>query len=166
MQITEQAAKNISLSHPSTTITVKKAKLHQPFIPISGSLSRSQFPVFTLFAQKICVRLAQTLCPGLGWIFDRVQDYKMLGFARETRPAETTEDCMAQCLAEKTFICRSANFDSLKNTCELSDMDRHTVNSRNAFFVSWPLFMRKRDVDGCRCELWLSACHWDRLHGE
>ncbi|XP_059099096.1 uncharacterized protein LOC131893159 [Tigriopus californicus] len=99
-----------------------------------GSLSRSQFPVFTLFAQKTCVRSARTLCPGRGWIFDRVQDFKMLGFARETRPADTVEDCMAQCLSQITFTCRSANFDTLKLTCEISDMDRHTVNSRNAFF--------------------------------
>lgn len=36
---------------------------------------------------------------------------------------------MDACLTEKTFTCRSFNFNSHTGECALSDMDRHTLSA-------------------------------------
>ena len=67
------------------------------FFHFSGALSPSQFPVFTLYAQKICVRASRSRC-SRSWIFDRVTGYKLEGFTKKSRQYRSREDCMASCL--------------------------------------------------------------------
>ena len=72
---------------------------------VAGALSPSQFPVFTLYAQKICVRASRSRC-SRSWIFDRVSSHKLNGFVKKTRNYASREDCMASCIASSQFTCR------------------------------------------------------------
>ncbi|XP_039948595.1 uncharacterized protein LOC120766915 [Bactrocera tryoni] len=97
---------------------------------LPGALAKSQFPVFTLYAQKLC--LNQRPC-SRAWYIDRVQGYKMNGYTKRKFPAETRRDCIQLCLGQTEFTCRSANFDRITKTCELSEMDRMTLSGSSAF---------------------------------
>ena len=76
------------------------------------SLATSQFPVFTLYASKTCVRGAGDLCGGRQWSFDRVAGNRAVapGYARAREKAESRERCLERCLfggrKKKKFICR------------------------------------------------------------
>ena len=72
---------------------------------VAGALSPSQFPVFTLYAQKICVRASRSRC-SRSWIFDRVSSHKLDGFVKKTRNYASREDCMASCMSSVDFPCR------------------------------------------------------------
>ena len=76
-----------------------------PFFYLSGALSPSQFPVFTLYAQKICVRASRSRC-SRSWIFDRVTGYKLEGFTKKSRQYRSREDCMASCLGTTHIFCK------------------------------------------------------------
>ncbi|XP_043499819.1 uncharacterized protein LOC122522651 [Polistes fuscatus] len=95
-----------------------------------GALSQSQFPVFTIYAQKSC--LAVKPCER-AWCIDRVQGHRLQGHARRTMNASSRQHCLELCLGERDFLCRSANYANATKTCELSDMDRLTVAGSNAF---------------------------------
>ncbi|XP_046406452.1 uncharacterized protein LOC124171342 [Ischnura elegans] len=96
------------------------------------ALTPSQFPVFTLFAQKTCVAGAGKACL-LGrrrrpWAVELVPGYRLNHETpRRRRQATTRQQCEQHCLGEKTFICRSANYNYETGVCELSDMDRFTA---------------------------------------
>jgi len=101
-----------------------------------GALSPSQFPVFTLYAQKICVRASRSRCSRL-WIFDRVSGYKLEGVTKKSRQYRSREDCMASCLAASTFTCRSINYNVNTGDCYLSELDRNSIsNPSDSFKVS------------------------------
>ena len=85
--------------------------------PLPESLTTSQFPVFTLYASKSCVRGAGALCPGREWSFDRVAGNRAVapGYARARQRAESRQRCLEMCLRGgggaagrrgKRFICR------------------------------------------------------------
>lgn len=42
---------------------------------------------------------------------------------------ETIEKCMELCLKESQFECRSANFHRQRKECQMSDVDRHSVQT-------------------------------------
>ena len=42
----------------------------------SDSLASSQFPVFTLYGERLCVPGAKAACPGRAWVADRVREYR------------------------------------------------------------------------------------------
>lgn len=91
------------------------------------ALTSSQFPVFTIYAQKIC--LDELTCRR-EWIFERVSKYELLERSRKIVPEiATTEKCMELCLIETDFECRSANFHRQRKECQMSDVDRHSVQS-------------------------------------
>ncbi|XP_036223875.2 uncharacterized protein [Bactrocera oleae] len=97
---------------------------------LPGALAKSQFPVFTLYAQKSC--LNQRPC-SRAWYIDRVQGNKLIGYTKRKFPAETRHDCIQLCLSQAEFTCRSANFDRITKSCELSEMDRMTLSGSSAF---------------------------------
>ena len=81
------------------------------------SLATSQFPVFTLYASKTCVRGAGALCGGREWSFDRVAGNRAVapGYARAREKAESRERCLEMCLTggrkkKKKFICRCGQY--------------------------------------------------------
>jgi len=101
-----------------------------------GALSPSQFPVFTLYAQKICVRASRSRC-SRSWIFDRVSGFKLEGFTKRSRQYRSREDCMASCLAASTFTCRSINYNVNTGDCYLSELDRNSIsNPSDSFKIS------------------------------
>lgn len=70
---------------------------------LSGALTKSQFPVFTIYAQKSC--LAIRPC-ARAWCFDRVQGYKLNGLIKRTATVSSRRDCLELCLGETEFTCR------------------------------------------------------------
>lgn len=68
-----------------------------------GALSKSQFPVFTIYAQKTCLGIKP--CER-AWCFDRVQGYKLKGFGKKKQAATSRQDCLELCLGEREFSCR------------------------------------------------------------
>lgn len=94
-----------------------------------GALSQSQFPVFTIYAQKSC--LAVKPCER-AWCIDRVQGHRLQGHTKRTTNASSRQHCLELCLGERDFLCRSANYVNATKECELSDMDRLTVAGSGA----------------------------------
>ncbi|XP_046415572.1 uncharacterized protein LOC124299981 [Neodiprion virginianus] len=95
-----------------------------------GALSQSQFPVFTIYAQKSCLSVKP--CER-AWCIDRVQGHRLQGHTKRNVAASSRQHCLELCLGEREFLCRSANYENSTKTCELSDMDRLTVAGSGAF---------------------------------
>ncbi|XP_044582779.1 uncharacterized protein LOC123263825 isoform X2 [Cotesia glomerata] len=98
-----------------------------------GALTQSQFPVFTIYAQKSC--LAVKPCER-AWCIDRVQGHRLQGHTKRTTSASSRQHCLELCLGERDFLCRSANYANATKVCELSDMDRLTIAGSSAFQTS------------------------------
>ncbi|XP_015606019.1 uncharacterized protein LOC107272897 [Cephus cinctus] len=95
-----------------------------------GALSQSQFPVFTIYAQKSCLGVKP--CER-AWCIDRVQGHRLQGHTKRMVSASSRQHCLELCLGEREFLCRSANYANATKECELSDMDRLTVAGSSAF---------------------------------
>ncbi|EDV94507.1 uncharacterized protein LOC6567315 [Drosophila grimshawi] len=93
---------------------------------LPGSLSRSQFPVFTIYAQKSCLGVRPC---SKAWCVDRVQGYRLPEHVKSSQTVLSRRDCLELCLGETEFTCRSANFYRHSGLCELSDMDRITLSA-------------------------------------
>ncbi|XP_062127129.1 uncharacterized protein LOC133839544 [Drosophila sulfurigaster albostrigata] len=93
---------------------------------LPGSLSRSQFPVFTIYAQKSCLGVRPC---SKAWCIDRVQGYRLPEHVKSSQTVLSRRDCLELCLGETEFTCRSANFYRHSGLCELSDMDRITLSA-------------------------------------
>lgn len=82
---------------------------HLPLIAVyikcifSGALTKSQFPVFTIYAQKSCLSVRPC---SRAWCIDRVQNYKLNGFTKRSTTANSRQDCFEMCLGENEFTCR------------------------------------------------------------
>ncbi|XP_014217059.1 uncharacterized protein LOC106645663 [Copidosoma floridanum] len=94
-----------------------------------GALSQSQFPVFTIYAQKSCLSVKPC---DRAWCIDRVQGHRLQGHTRRTTNTSDRQHCLELCLGEREFLCRSANYVNATGACELSDMDRLTVAGSGA----------------------------------
>ncbi|KAJ4435998.1 hypothetical protein ANN_18622 [Periplaneta americana] len=68
----------------------------------TGALTKSQFPVFTIFAQKTCIR-ASCSRP---WVFEVVRGNELRTYIRRRRRVGTRRECMELCLQEHEFTCR------------------------------------------------------------
>lgn len=73
------------------------------FVLISGALTKSQFPVFTIYAQRSCLSVRPC---SRAWCIDRVQNYKLAGFTKRSTSATSRQDCFEMCLGENEFTCR------------------------------------------------------------
>ncbi|KAH7640262.1 hypothetical protein HUG17_7729 [Dermatophagoides farinae] len=91
-------------------------------------LTPSQFPVFTIFAQKICLNKNYQKCANKGWSFERVLGFELKDKDLRQIQVSNRFACMQACLSEREFICRSANYDPDTGDCTLSDMDRGSIN--------------------------------------
>lgn len=80
-----------------------ESNLIQFLFQITGALTKSQFPVFTIYAQKSC--LAVRPC-SRAWCIDRVQGYKLIGHEKRKATANSRRDCLEMCLGETDFTCR------------------------------------------------------------
>ncbi|XP_050714684.1 uncharacterized protein LOC126997559 [Eriocheir sinensis] len=96
-----------------------------------GSLTSSQFPVFTLYVQKNCL-LNAPACDR-AWSFERVMGFELAGYAKRNTRVGTRQECEILCLQEQDFPCRSANFNNSTGDCATSDMDRHTAVGTGSF---------------------------------
>jgi len=96
-----------------------------------GALTSSQFPVFTLYAQKVCM---SGHCDR-AWDYERVPDYRIKSKTSEVvkkqRKTGSRTSCMELCLSERDFVCRSAIFTKATGDCLLSDMDRLSLGNLN-----------------------------------
>ncbi|KAK7083735.1 hypothetical protein SK128_028382 [Halocaridina rubra] len=99
-------------------------------------LAVSQFPVFTLYAQKLCVPADRLACSS-PWAYETVPGLALTElFANETRPSDTRSQCANMCMQEKEFICRSAAFNSARKACTLSQIDRKLAGSKQLLELS------------------------------
>lgn len=69
----------------------------------SGSLIKSQFPVFTIYAQKSCLKMRP--CER-AWCIDRVQGYALKDHIKRSATAMSRQDCYEMCFGETDFLCR------------------------------------------------------------
>lgn len=97
---------------------------------LPGSLIKSQFPVFTIYAQKSCLKMRP--CER-AWCIDRVQGYALKDHIKRSATAMSRQDCYEMCFGETDFLCRSANWYAATGMCELSEMDRLTLAGSSAF---------------------------------
>ncbi|CAH1184115.1 unnamed protein product [Phyllotreta striolata] len=97
---------------------------------LPGALTRSQFPVFTIYAQKSCLGVKP--CER-AWCIDRVQNHRLTGYISDRQTVSSRQECLELCLGENEFSCRSANFNNNTGVCELSNMDRMTLAGSPAF---------------------------------
>ncbi|MPC39770.1 hypothetical protein E2C01_033319 [Portunus trituberculatus] len=76
-------------------------------------LARSQFPVFTLYAQKVCLSADAPLCAS-PWAFESVPDLALSHFIEEekTHIAESRTECVEACMLETSFSCRRSSQSS------------------------------------------------------
>ncbi|XP_043232615.1 uncharacterized protein LOC122386931 [Amphibalanus amphitrite] len=95
------------------------------------ALTVSQFPVFTMYVQKMCYAGAPKCSSA--WAFERVQNFTLAGVEKKSVTATSRLDCQKACLSETEFVCRSAAFTAADGTCSLSDMDRHTTAGMGVF---------------------------------
>nr|CAD7392401.1 unnamed protein product [Timema cristinae] len=66
------------------------------------ALTKSQFPVFTIYAQKSCLGVKP--CER-AWCFDRVLQHRLQGHVKREAVASSRQDCLEMCLGERDFIC-------------------------------------------------------------
>lgn len=76
------------------------------FPKIAEALTKSQFPVYTIYAQRICLANASELCAQRSWAYEMVPSFEMSTFVRQKKQAATRRACMELCLNEQTFQCR------------------------------------------------------------
>ena len=78
---------------------------------------------FIITGQRLSTR-----CPNRDWAFERVAGFALSDkFERRRLLSPSREVCVAACLSETEFECRSANYDRATGMCTLSDMDRQSI---------------------------------------
>jgi len=70
------------------------------------ALTISQFPVYTIYAHKVCLVGSSELCGQRSWAYEMVPDYQMTAYVRKRVPAANRVKCMELCLNETEFQCR------------------------------------------------------------
>ena len=100
----------------------------------AAGLQPSQYPVFTIYAQKVCLPVRSDVssaphpCSGRLWSFERVVGFELRKFPKKKlSDVPSRISCMDSCLYEKEFVCRSFNYDESLRECVLSEQDRHTL---------------------------------------
>ena len=79
------------------------------------------------YYEKICLRGEISKCRDRAWSFERVPDRMLQGHDdEEFSNVPTRRDCEELCLRERSFQCRSAEYDTVALTCTLSRETRRT----------------------------------------
>lgn len=84
-----------------------------------------QRAVNTYYMVKLQVR-TESVCLR-PWAFERVPGKTLRGLDNVIIYTSTKEACLAACLNEKRFPCRSAEYEYISLSCTLSDSDRRTA---------------------------------------
>lgn len=63
------------------------------------------------------------------WSFERVIGWVLNNLEKKTLLTKTRLECLLACYNEQAFQCKSFNYDSASGSCQLSDMDRHSLSS-------------------------------------
>ncbi|KAI2800949.1 hypothetical protein BLOT_013474 [Blomia tropicalis] len=104
-------------------VLLSSSAIQRPF-----ALTPSQFPVFTIYAHKVCLTGLNATCDQSGWSFERVRGYELREHERRMVNVKSRIECMQACVDERRFVCRSANYEDETHECWLSDMNRNTIN--------------------------------------
>lgn len=86
-----------------------------------------------IIVMKICVsplslsRLVENVC-NRPWTFERVPNKMLRGLDNALIFTATKESCLAACLNERRFVCRSAEYNYITTKCHLSEHDRRSVD--------------------------------------
>ena len=142
----EDACQSVNFETGLCVLFNSSASIKSQIGGASGTVLRpSQFPVFTIYAQKICLSPAtKGKCSGLGggtdvsstssslsrsWSFERVINHELRSkYGRKRIIAIDKIECMNICLMESEFDCRSFNYNYKTSECILSNHDRHTLS--------------------------------------
>ncbi|KAJ6224875.1 hypothetical protein RDWZM_003420 [Blomia tropicalis] len=77
---------------------------------------------------EVCLT-AQTInrmCPNRPYVFERISSFRMVfDDGGKELDVHNLVECENACLTEKTFTCRSANYDRVKGKCYLTQTNRH-----------------------------------------
>ncbi|UYV79377.1 hypothetical protein LAZ67_17002369 [Cordylochernes scorpioides] len=87
-----------------------------------------QTRVNTYFFNKVNLR-TENLCGRL-WTFERFPNKLIRGLDNAILYTASRESCLAACLTETRFVCRSAEFNYVTLECHLSDADRRRPSAR------------------------------------
>lgn len=63
------------------------------------------------------------------WSFERVIGWVLNNLEKKSILTKTRLECLLACYQEQSFQCKSFNYDSASGSCQLSDMDRHSLPS-------------------------------------
>jgi len=99
-----------------------------------SQLTKSQYPVFTIYVQKNCLPSAGSC--NAAWSFERVMDHSLDTEISKTEQVGSRQECQELCLKEVDFECRSAMFTAETGNCQLAAWDRHSVAGRPGFAPS------------------------------
>lgn len=79
----------------------------------------------------------RSLCINKHYVFDRMPDFKFIPKVNKQINVQSREECQDLCLAETTFMCRSATFDSALSICYLTesnkDLDPNYLSAEKGF---------------------------------
>lgn len=66
------------------------------------------------------------MCPNRPYVFERISSFRMVfDDGGKELDVHNLVECENACLTEKTFTCRSANYDRVKGKCYLTQTNRH-----------------------------------------
>ena len=85
-------------TYPNLSKLFRNKLNHSYIFFISGELTTSQFPVFTIYVQKNCLPSA-AVCDA-AWSFERVMDHQLASNPITRARRESRNDCMELCLTD------------------------------------------------------------------
>lgn len=99
------------------TIRLAIARGHSPILV---PYFRDNYHVYSIccFADNVCLR---------PWSFERIPNKMIRGLDNALIYTSTKEACLAACLNEHRFTCRSLEYNYVTLQCHLSDSDRRTT---------------------------------------
>ncbi|GLG93637.1 Uncharacterized protein GBIM_00993 [Gryllus bimaculatus] len=100
-----------------------------------GALSKSQFPVFALFARKMCARAAGRCARP--WSFEVVRGHELRTYVRHRRRVGSRRECMELCLQEREFACRLTGSEKSLVFQKATEMVTETVRSSSKRVQNW-----------------------------
>ncbi|EFX88231.1 hypothetical protein DAPPUDRAFT_305719 [Daphnia pulex] len=111
-----------------------------------------QKAVSTYYMIKLNIR-SENVC-NRPWTFERVPNKMLRGLDNALIFTATKESCLAACLNEKRFVCRSAEYNYITTKCHLSEHDRRSVEDSielvDAQGVDYFENLCLKAGDGCR----------------
>jgi len=101
-----------------------------------AALSVSEFPVFTMYAEKICLPTISSTPCNKAWAVEMVPDAELEGFEEKRVTVRDVAECRTRCRDQELFLCRSANYFPSTGLCSLSTINRHSSPSSSMFHHS------------------------------